>query len=137
MKLPEDKTFVELWESFRDLQKEYVINLQSAKTKKEAAKLTGISKHTPYNWDNRDEVELAAEILQEHTYEVALSELRDSAFTAVRKLIKMLKDDDLRPDLKLQVIKQILNRSVGDAALPSPQQESNHNISIKVENNED
>ena len=137
MKLPDGDRFTKIWQSLRPLQKDFVVAMQTATSKKEAAEQVSMNYRTQYQWNNRDDVEEAIELLKTHSYEAAITELRDSAFTAVRQLVEMLEDDSLRQDVRLQVIKEVIKRTIADSALPSDQQSSDHNISINVKNSDD
>ena len=129
--LPDSEAFRNIWNNCSDVQKQYILNRQSSKSKTKATEGLGIHPRTIYGWD--DDVEKCVELLRNHIFDATIAELQSLALKATFRLREMLYDDDLRPQMQIQVIKQVLNRTVGDAALPQDHKEAkDHQETIEV-----
>jgi len=106
-----DMEFQQAWESLNRLQKQFVLAMQDARTKKEAAEEVGVAQHTTYRWPKA--VDVCIDKMLDHQLDAIRAELRELALEALGELPSLVKSDD--ETVKLSTVKYVLDQAIGKA----------------------
>lgn len=133
--LPDSEDFRALWRTLSDTQKQYVLNRQHTTSKKEATKGIGIHPRSIYGWD--DTVEECVEMLRDHIFTAVIEEIQALSLKAIFRLREMLNDDEVQPGVQIKVVREVLNRTLGDGAMIPTKETEDHNILIRFNSKPD
>jgi len=90
----ENEELSELWEGFRPSQRQFILVRLEAPTDKAAAEQLGWSKHTPWSWDDKTEVNRAIELFIDEVAQAKTQGLHEGYHLAVDRLKQILVNGD-------------------------------------------
>lgn len=84
----------ELWQGFRVNQRQFVNRRVQCGSDKEAAQELGMSKWTPWSWDDKEEVNRAVELIINEKARAKAKAIDEAAYYAIERLRKIVRHSD-------------------------------------------